>query len=60
MKTEKEIREEMEDVRRTMENYRNEYKNGKTTQDVFDNILRDCYATLSVLKWVLGENDRYD
>lgn len=60
MKSKKEIREEIEATKRTMNNYRKEFKEGKITRDnLSDNIL-DCNATIDALRWVLGENDRYD
>lgn len=60
MKTEKEIREEIELTKKTIQNYRNAYKNNKIPEDVLENQIIDCSATIDALRWVLGENDRYD
>lgn len=60
MKNEKEIREEIEATKRTISNYRESYKKGKIPYDVLQNCIIDCSATIDSLKWVLGENDRYD
>lgn len=60
MKTENEIRGELESTKRTIENYRNAYKQKKITKDILKNQLTDCEATIQSLLWVLGENDRYD
>lgn len=60
VKTILEIEEEIEATRRTLENYRNAYKKGKIPRDVLDNKFTDCTATIQALKWVLGENDRFD
>lgn len=60
MKTEEEIREEIEATLRTIANYRNAYKKSKIPKDVLHDQLIDCVATIDALKWVLGENNRYD
>lgn len=60
MKTEKEIREEIEATKRTKDNYRKAYNEKKIPKDVFLSQLVDLNATIDTLKWVLGENDRYD
>jgi len=60
MKTEEQIREEIEATKRTMDNYCNAYKEGKIPKDSFQTQVTDCYATIAALSWVLGENDRYD
>lgn len=60
MKTEKEIRDEIEATKKTMNNYKNSYKKGEIPKDVLKKALLDCSATIDALKWVLGENDRYD
>lgn len=59
-KTEKEIREEIEAARRTIENYRKEYKAGSLPKQNFKNVLIENHSVINALKWVLGENDRYD
>lgn len=60
MKKESEIRDEIEATKKTIENYKVAYKNGKITEDILENQLTDCSATIDTLKWVLGENDRYN
>jgi hypothetical protein len=60
IKTEEEIRAEIEATKRTMENYRNAHKNGQIPMEVLSKQIVDCYATIDALRWVLGENDRYD
>jgi|GEM_PF-5161643 len=60
MKSEKEIREEIEATKRTMSNYRKAFKEGKITKDILKSNILDCNATVDALRWVLGENDRYD
>lgn len=60
MKSEKEIREEIEATKRTIEKYREEYKKGKIPKDILKHQFVDCSATIDALRWVLGENDRYD
>lgn len=60
MKSEKEIREEIEATKRTIENYIKLVETGKMPFDtIHDNVI-DCSATICALKWVLDENDRYD
>lgn len=60
MKTEKEIREEIEATERTKDNYRKAYAEGKISRVDWIGYIHDCTATIDALKWVLGENDRYD
>lgn len=60
MKSEQEIREEIEATKRTIANYRNAYKQGEITRESLNIHLYDCEATIAALTWVLGENDRYD
>lgn len=60
MKNENEIKDEIKAINKTMVIYRKAYKNEKIPKDVFKQQLADCMATLDTLKWVLGENDRYD
>ena len=51
---------EIVSTKKTIENYRDAYKNKKISYEVLSNQLIDCNATLDALRWVLGENDRYD
>jgi len=60
MKNEQEIREEIEATGRTLKNYREAYKQSKIPFDVLEQKVNECHATIGALKWVLGENDRYD
>lgn len=60
MKTEKEIREEIKATIRTEEIYKKAYELKKIPKDVFINQIETMNATINALKWVLGENDRYD
>lgn len=60
LKTEREIRDEIEATNKTIKNYRQEFKNGKIDKEILKTQIADCTATIDALKWVLGENDRYD
>lgn len=60
MKTEKEIREEIECCKRTMSNYKKAHEEKKIPKDVLESKLLECKNMILALKWVLGENDRYD
>lgn len=60
MKTEKEIREEIEASKRTINNHQEAYKQGKIPKEALDYAVNDNHSTISTLLWVLGENDRYD
>lgn len=60
MKSEKEIRQEMETLNRQNEEIRKSYKNGEIPKEVFQTSIRQNNAMKSALKWVLGENDRFD
>lgn len=60
MKTEKEIRDYMELVNRSIENLKKALRENKIPEVVYINQRINLDATLSTLRWVLGENDRYD
>jgi hypothetical protein len=60
LKTEQEIRDEIEATARTLSNYEEAYVEGRVRFDVLSDKTTDYHATISALKWVLGENDRYD
>lgn len=60
MKTEKEIRDEIIATENTIKNYRKAFKDGKINKKVLKAQIADCTATIDTLKWVLGENERYD
>jgi hypothetical protein len=60
MKTEKEIRDEIEAINRDDERARKEYKDGEIPKVVLRSKLLQNSSMRLTLKWVLGENDRYD
>jgi hypothetical protein len=60
MKTEKEIRDEIEALNREDDNYRKAHKARKIPKDVLKSHLSQNSSMRLALKWVLGENDRYD
>lgn len=60
IKTEKEIREEIEAIKRTINNYREAVKQGEFPKERMRFVLLENQSMISALKWVLGENDRYD
>jgi hypothetical protein len=60
MKTEEEIRDEIAATYRTIKNHKIAYQCGIITKDDLKIIKVDCESTIDALRWVLGENDRYD
>ncbi len=60
MKTEQEIRKEIELNKQTLENYKNAYKKGEISKDILDKMKIDCASVEATLLWVLEENERYD
>lgn len=60
MKTENDIRKEIEATKNTINNYTKAYRDNKIPKEVLNSQLIDLRATIDALKWVLGENDRYD
>lgn len=60
MKTEKEIREEIRTIEREIDNYHNAYNEGAIPFSILRNVIQQNGAMVSALKWVLGENERYD
>lgn len=60
MKTEEDVLKEIEATKRTMDNYKNVFKNGDIPEENFRYMIADCQGTLDALMWVLGKNDRYD
>lgn len=60
MKSEQDIKEEIEATVKTLSNYHEAYHNRKIPFDVMSEKANECHAIIGALKWVLGENDRYD
>ena len=60
MKTEKEIRDEIEACKRTIKNHQDAIKNGELLAKYAHPVIDSCLAEIGALRWVLGENDRYD
>lgn len=60
LKTEQEVKEEIEATIKTIGNVRKAYKEGKITKELLKIYLTDLQGNLSALRWVLGENDRHD
>lgn len=56
MKTKKEIQNEIDAAKRTIENYRKEYKEGNLPKDQFKKVLLVNESVILALKWVLKEN----
>ncbi|PGT90002.1 hypothetical protein [Bacillus thuringiensis] len=60
MKTREEIDAEIQATKQTIENYRKAVKDGEFPKEGLRSVLVEKEATISALRWVLGENDRYD
>lgn len=60
MKTEQEIRDEIEACLKTIENYTNAYKEKKISKTIAQSEILQFTGIVLGLKWVLGENDRFD
>lgn len=60
IKDEEEISKEIELTKKTIDNYRGEFKSGNIPKDVLRDKIIDCSATIDALRWVLGQNDRFD
>lgn len=60
MKTEQEIRDEIGAAERTIENYRNAVKKGSFPKESLQLVITENQSIIAALRWVLGENDRYD
>lgn len=60
MKTENEIRDEIKACETTIKNFSNAYKNGIVDKKLYIFKKEECNNMILALKWVLGENDRYD
>lgn len=60
MKTKWEVRNEIKAAKRTIKNYHKAFRSGKIQKDVLEHQVIDCLATIDALRWVLGENDRFD
>ncbi|GFN32441.1 hypothetical protein PCURB6_27010 [Paenibacillus curdlanolyticus] len=60
MKSEAEIREEIESTIQTLKNYHKSYSQMEIYFDEMCEKVQKCHTRIGVLKWVLGENDKYD
>lgn len=60
IKTEKQIREEIDAVDVTMKNYKKTYKDNEIPKDVFMSAMTENRAISTALHWVLGESERWD
>lgn len=60
MKTEKEIKEEIDATERSKNNFVEAYKDRRIDKRTLEYKLHEYDTTLLVLSWVLGENDRFD
>jgi hypothetical protein len=60
IKSKEEIEEEIGATKRTLENYQNAFKQEKIPMETLRSKHTECTATIGALKWVLGENDRFD
>ena len=60
MKTEQEVKQEIKNCETTIDNYSRAYENGKVPNEIFKQVKEEYKAIILTLKWVLGENDRYD
>jgi hypothetical protein len=60
LKSEQDVRNEIDATVRTLDNYQKAYKEGKIPFDVLKVEFTDKTATIQALKWVLGENERFD
>lgn len=60
MKSKNDILTEIESTERTIENYKEAYKNGRIPKEILEYNLIECKAAIATLSWVLGENDRWD
>lgn len=60
IKTLIEIKEEILNIEKTIDNYRNAFKEGKIDRDTLRYHLTECGGNLTALKCVMCENERYD
>jgi hypothetical protein len=60
MKTEQEIKEEIKAMERTINNHRNAYHERVIPKETYRYALNENNHMILALKWVLGENDRWD
>lgn len=60
LKTKEEIVNEIDLTKKTIENYRKSYKDGKIDRKRLSDALIENEAIIVALSWVLGENDRWD
>lgn len=60
LKFNQKIKEEIEALQKTISNYREAYKNGEFPKERLRYVLLENESMTLALKWVLGENDRWD
>ncbi|HDR7922123.1 TPA: hypothetical protein QCY49_000050 [Bacillus paranthracis] len=60
MTAEQEIRDKIKDLDTNENTIRDSYKQGEIDRQVFRSELLQNSSQISALKWVLGENDRFD
>ncbi|MGF7534983.1 hypothetical protein AAGG74_15040 [Bacillus mexicanus] len=60
MKTEKEIRNEIETLEGDKTRILEAFRNKNIPQDVFKSMTEEKQSMIAALYWVLGENDRWD
>ncbi len=60
MKTEQWIRDKINDLDATEDVIRDSYKKMEIDREAFRSQLLQNSSQISALKWVLGENDRFD
>lgn len=60
MKTEKEIRLEIEKHKKALEEYKEQYKSNKISKNIYRYNIIDATSTIYALSWVLDENNGFD
>lgn len=60
MKSEEEIRAEIIAIEKTINNYRNAFRNNEIDKSSFRTAFDNQTHMILALRWVLGENDRFD
>ena len=60
LKSEQDIKNEIESAGKTIENYQKAHKEGKIPFEILKTEHLYNSGMIQALRWVLGENDRYD